>query len=65
MFSTNSGSCAEECYLGPFFVQFTALKNATMRQLESGARKSIIISLRDQVKVAASVAICASLCWGR
>lgn len=48
--------------MGAVFVQFTALKNAIMRKLESRARKSIINSLRDEVKAVASVAICLCFC---
>lgn len=61
MFSTNSASRAM-CCLGPFFVQFTVLRNAVIGQLESSASKSIINSLRDEVKAAASVAVCLCFC---
>lgn len=47
---------------GVVFVQFIALKNAIVRQLESSAGKSVINSLRDEVKAAASVAICLCFC---
>lgn len=47
---------------GVVFVQFTALKNAIVRQLESSTRKSVINSLKDEVKAAASVAICLCFC---
>lgn len=48
---------------GAVFVQFSALKNAIMRQLERSARKSIINSLRDEVKAAPRVAsVSASVC---
>ena len=51
---------------GAVSIQFTALKNAIMRQLERSAGKSIINSLKDEVKAAASVAsVCASVCRGR
>lgn len=63
MFSIDSGSCAGECLFGAVFVQFTALKNAIMRKLESSARKSVINSLRGEVKaLVASVAIRLCFC---